>query len=184
MQPGDLALGYDLRGSVLSLDDGEGGDLTEEQASSLPTVVLVKKKFRVGKHRRARQRQQGRKLQVNALGRARGVNPIMDSGAVRSVCPLHYGNGPVVKTEERRLRSVTGHLAAYHGEKRVVVTTRRQSWLGARNPILGPAYLAVGCVALLAGAVILAGELKGRRTGLGGEQDTRNHVSRYIGQFD
>ena len=57
MQPGDLALGYDLSGSVLSLDDGEGGELTEEQASSLPAVVLVKKKFRVGKHRRARQRQ-------------------------------------------------------------------------------------------------------------------------------
>ena len=54
MQPGDLVLGYDLSGSVLSQNDGE---LTEEQASSLPAVVLVKKKFRVGKHRRARQRQ-------------------------------------------------------------------------------------------------------------------------------
>lgn len=31
-------------------------ELTEEQMANLPSVVLVKKKYRVGKHRRARQR--------------------------------------------------------------------------------------------------------------------------------
>lgn len=31
-------------------------DLTEDQVANLPSVVLVKKKYRVGKHRRARQR--------------------------------------------------------------------------------------------------------------------------------
>lgn len=31
-------------------------ELTEEQLANLPSVVLVKKKYRVGKHRRARQR--------------------------------------------------------------------------------------------------------------------------------
>ena len=36
----------------MSMDD----ELTEEQMANLPTVVLVKKKYRVGKHRRARQR--------------------------------------------------------------------------------------------------------------------------------
>lgn len=30
--------------------------MTEEQIANLPSVVLVKKKYRVGKHRRARQR--------------------------------------------------------------------------------------------------------------------------------
>jgi len=36
----------------VSMDD----ELTEEHMANLPTVVLVKKKYRVGKHRRARQR--------------------------------------------------------------------------------------------------------------------------------
>ena len=37
-------------------DTAMDDELTEEQMASFPSVVLVKKKYRVGKHRRARQR--------------------------------------------------------------------------------------------------------------------------------
>ena len=54
LQPGDLVLGYDLGHANISTDED---DLTEQQLANLPTAVLVKKKYKVGKHRRARQRQ-------------------------------------------------------------------------------------------------------------------------------
>lgn len=54
LQPGDLVMGYDLGHANISTDED---DLTEEQLANLPTAVLVKKKYKVGKHRRSRQRQ-------------------------------------------------------------------------------------------------------------------------------
>ena len=51
--------------------------------------------------------------------------PIVDSGAVRSVCPPGYcPSVPAVKTVEKRLRGVTGHTAEYYGDKKVTGSVR------------------------------------------------------------
>ena len=75
-----------------------------------------------GKPRKTRQEKQF----FGALPRKkRGKNPIMDSGAARSVCPLDYGpNAKATQTSvPKKLRSVTGHPAECHGEKTVRGTT-------------------------------------------------------------
>ena len=51
---------------------------------------------------------------------AAAKKPILDTGAVRSVCPLRYDPSTVPKKGQQvRLRAVTGHVAEYHGDKRV-----------------------------------------------------------------
>ena len=56
--------------------------------------------------------------------KSRSKNPIVDSGAARSVCPPDYGSAAVVRAAvEKCLRAVTGHTATCYGNKKVKGTT-------------------------------------------------------------
>ncbi|XP_065072161.1 cell cycle control protein 50A-like [Rhopilema esculentum] len=55
-------------------------------------------------------------------------------------------------------------VSAFKGEKRVILST--STWIGGKNPFLGIAYIVVGCICIICGAVFLFVHLKVRTRAL------------------